>query len=118
MHDIRIPNEIDFLSFFSCDTKRDEYDELTLSYEYTDTENNRLEFSFNEGTQTICTALYRNKGVLEKSIFEGLSKIDFIEREGERLLIAECRNRNYLLKLNLSISPLIKVSWQGTANSN
>lgn len=118
MHDIRIPDEIDFLSFFACETKRDEYDELTLSYEHIDRENNRLEFSFNEGTQTICTALYRDKGVLEKSMFDGLSKIDFVEKKGKIVLIAECRNRNYLLKLDLSINPSIKVNWQGTFNSN
>ena len=99
MHDIRIPDEIDFLSFFACETKRDEYDELTLSYEHIDRENNRLEFSFNEGTQTICTALYRDKGVLEKSMFDGLSKIDFVEKKGKIVLGFALENSSNMLNI-------------------
>ena len=115
MSNIEVPDEVDFLSFFSCEAKRDKYDELTLSYEYTDKENNRLEFSFNEGTQTICTTLHNGDRTLEKSFFEGLSKIAFIDKEGNKTLIAECRNENYFLELSLSIDPLI-ISWKGTSN--
>ncbi|WP_316356465.1 hypothetical protein [Candidatus Neptunichlamydia sp. REUL1] len=110
---IKLPDEIDFFSFFSCDPNRDEYDELTLSYGITDENCNRLEFSFNEATRTVCTTVFKGNQVLENVFVEGLVRIYFLDKGERKCLIAECKKADYLFKLELYVEPCIQINWSG-----
>lgn len=109
---INLPSKVDLLSFFSSEPKRDEYDELTISYEAVDKSSNRLELAFNEATRTICTTLFKENEVLDNVFVEGLSEIYFMDKNQKKCLVAECKKGDYVFKLELFVEPLIQINWK------
>lgn len=108
---MRVPDEVDFISFFEAEAVESEPSDLYWCYRVRDGQNIELQFSYNLLEQSIQTTIQVGGRLLLRMVREGVISLQFSTIEGRECLVADFSSPEIMGSMQLSWKEGVQVTW-------